>query len=130
MVSVLFDGLAYGMLLFLMAVGLSITMGLMNFVNLAHGAFAMVGGYVTVLAMSKLGLPFLACLPLAFVVSALLGMALELERRAEEFFRERIPGAAPAAAELYRELAAEEVEHIDLLISELTALRENRGGLL
>ena len=60
----------------------------------------------------------------------LLGMALELERRAEEFFRERIAGAAPAAAELYRELAAEEVEHIDLLISELTALRENRSGLL
>ena len=60
----------------------------------------------------------------------LLGMALELERRAEEYFRERIAGAAPAAADLYRELAAEEVEHIDLLISELTALRETRAGLL
>ena len=77
MLTILFDGVAYGMLLFVLACGLAITLGLMNFVNLAHGAFAMVGGYVTVLAMSKLGLPFLACLPLAFLVSALLGMVLE-----------------------------------------------------
>ncbi len=60
----------------------------------------------------------------------LLSMALELERRAEEFFRSRIEGAAPAAAELYRELAAEELEHVDLLTSELNALRQNRAGLL
>ena len=77
MLTILFDGVAYGMLLFVLACGLAITLGLMNFVNLAHGAFAMVGGYVTVLAMSKLGLPFLVCLPLAFLVSALLGMVLE-----------------------------------------------------
>ena len=77
MLTILFDGVAYGMLLFVLACGLAITLGLMNFVNLAHGAFAMVGGYVTVLAMSKLGLPYLACLPLAFLVSALLGMVLE-----------------------------------------------------
>jgi branched-chain amino acid transport system permease protein len=77
MLTILFDGVAYGMLLFVLACGLTITLGLMNFVNLAHGAFAMAGGYVTVLAMSKLGLPFLACLPLAFLVSALLGMMLE-----------------------------------------------------
>ena len=77
MLTILFDGIAYGMLLFVLACGLAITLGLMNFVNLAHGAFAMVGGYVTVLAMSKLGLPFLACLPLAFLVAALLGAVLE-----------------------------------------------------
>src|SRR6188472_2085772 len=75
--TILFDGVAYGMLLFVLACGLAITLGLMNFVNLAHGAFAMVGGYVTVIAMSKLGLPFLACLPLAFLVAALLGAVLE-----------------------------------------------------
>jgi len=75
--TILFDGVAYGMLLFVLAVGLSVTLGLMNFVNLAHGAFAMAGGYVTVLLMSRFGVPFLACLPLAFLAAALLGAALE-----------------------------------------------------
>ena len=77
MLTILFDGIAYGMLLFILAVGLAVTMGLMNFINLAHGAFAMVGGYITVLAMQCLGVPFLACLPLAFLGSALLGGVLE-----------------------------------------------------
>jgi branched-chain amino acid transport system permease protein len=75
--TILFDGIAYGMLLFILAVGLAVTMGLMNFINLAHGAFAMVGGYITVLLMQKLGVPFLACLPLAFLGSALVGGVLE-----------------------------------------------------
>jgi branched-chain amino acid transport system permease protein len=77
MLTILFDGIAYGMLLFVLAVGLAVTMGLMNFINLAHGAFAMVGGYITVLLMQKLGVPFLLCLPLAFLGSALVGGALE-----------------------------------------------------
>ena len=77
MLTLLFDGIAYGMLLFVLAVGLSVTLGLMNFINLAHGAFAMAGGYITVLAMNRLGLPFLVCLPLAFIGSALLGAVLE-----------------------------------------------------
>ncbi|MDB5944565.1 MAG: branched-chain amino acid transporter permease [Ramlibacter sp.] len=77
MLTILFDGIAYGMLLFILAVGLAVTMGLMNFINLAHGAFAMVGGYTTVLLMQKAGVPFLACLPIAFLVSALLGAVLE-----------------------------------------------------
>jgi len=77
MLTLLFDGIAYGMLLFVLAVGLSVTLGLMNFINLAHGAFAMLGGYVTVLGMQRLGLPFLLCLPLAFVLAALLGALLE-----------------------------------------------------
>jgi branched-chain amino acid transport system permease protein len=76
-IGVLFDGVAYGSLLFLIAIGLSVTMGLMKFVNLAHGAFAMLGGYVCVVAMTRLGVPFLATLPLAFVVSALAGVVLE-----------------------------------------------------
>ncbi len=63
LVGVLFDGIAYGSLLFIIAVGLSVTLGLMNFVNLAHGAFAMVGGYVCVVMMTRLGVPFLATLP-------------------------------------------------------------------
>lgn len=77
MLTILFDGIAYGMLLFILAVGLSVTMGLMNFINLAHGAFAMVGGYITVLLMQRFGIPFLVCLPLAFIGSALLGGLLE-----------------------------------------------------
>jgi branched-chain amino acid transport system permease protein len=77
MLTLLFDGIAYGMLLFVLAVGLAVTLGLMNFINLAHGAFAMAGGYITVLAMSRLGVPFLVCLPLAFIGTALLGALLE-----------------------------------------------------
>jgi branched-chain amino acid transport system permease protein len=77
MLTILFDGIAYGMLLFILAVGLAVTMGLMNFINLAHGAFAMVGGYITVLLMQKMGVPFLVCLPIAFLGSALLGGILE-----------------------------------------------------
>ena len=77
MLTILFDGIAYGMLLFILAVGLAVTMGLMNFINLAHGAFAMVGGYTTVLLMQRAGVPFLVCLPIAFLVPALLGAVLE-----------------------------------------------------
>jgi branched-chain amino acid transport system permease protein len=76
-IGVLFDGIAYGSLLFLISVGLSVTMGLMNFINLAHGAFAMVGGYVCVTMLSKFGLPFLATLPLAFIAAAIIGLVLE-----------------------------------------------------
>jgi branched-chain amino acid transport system permease protein len=77
MLTILFDGIAYGMLLFVLAVGLAVTMGLMNFINLAHGAFAMAGGYVLVLLMQRWDVPFLVCLPLAFLVPALLGAVLE-----------------------------------------------------
>ena len=73
----LFDGVAYGSLLFIVSLGLSVTMGLMNFVNLAHGAFAMAGGYVAVVAMARLGVPFLAALPLAFLATATAGAVLE-----------------------------------------------------
>jgi len=77
MLTILFDGIAYGMLLFVVACGLAVTLGLMNFVNLAHGAFAMAGGYITVVLVNRLGLPFLASLPLAFVLTALTGVVFE-----------------------------------------------------
>ena len=77
MVTILFDGIAYGMLLFVLACGLTVTMGLMNFINLSHGAFALAGGYATAALTQKLGLPFLLCLPLAFLFSAVLGMVAE-----------------------------------------------------
>lgn len=75
--TILFDGVAYGMLLFVLACGLSVTLGLMNFINLAHGAFAMAGGYVTVVLVNRLGVPFLLGLPLAFLFSAALGALME-----------------------------------------------------
>ena len=77
LVGVLFDGIAYGSLLFLISIGLGVTMGLMNFINLAHGAFAMLGGYAAVVAMERFGVPFLATLPIAFVAAALAGAILE-----------------------------------------------------
>jgi branched-chain amino acid transport system permease protein len=75
--GVLFDGIAYGMLLFLLSVGLSVTLGMMNFVNLAHCSFAMVGGYVTVTLMNAFGWPFFATLPAAFIVAAAVSVVLE-----------------------------------------------------
>jgi branched-chain amino acid transport system permease protein len=75
--GVLFDGVAYGMLLFLLSVGLSVTLGMMNFVNLAHCSFAMLGGYVTVTLMNNLGWPFFATLPVAFIATAMASVVLE-----------------------------------------------------
>jgi branched-chain amino acid transport system permease protein len=75
--GVLFDGVAYGMLLFLMSVGLSVTLGMMNFVNLAHCSFAMLGGYVTVTLMNAAGWPFFATLPAAFIAGAAASIVLE-----------------------------------------------------
>jgi branched-chain amino acid transport system permease protein len=75
--TVIFDGIASGMLLFLISVGLSVTLGLMGFVNLAHGAFAMLGGYVCVLLMNRAGIPFLGSLPLVALSAGLVGVALE-----------------------------------------------------
>src|SRR3954447_19639474 len=77
MLTILFDGIAYGMLLFVLACGLAVTLGLMNFVNLAHGAFAMAGGYVTVVLVNRMGAPFFVALPAAFLVSAAAGLVLE-----------------------------------------------------
>ena len=75
--TIIFDGLAEGMLLFLISVGLSVTLGLMNFVNLAHGAFAMVGGYTCALLLSRVGIPFLLAVPVAAAAAALAGVILE-----------------------------------------------------
>jgi branched-chain amino acid transport system permease protein len=77
MLTILFDGIAYGMVLFVLASGLSVTLGLMNFVNLAHGAFAMAGGYATVILMQRYGVSFLWTLPAAVLFSAFVGVVLE-----------------------------------------------------
>jgi branched-chain amino acid transport system permease protein len=76
-VGVLFDGFAYGMLLFLLSVGQSVTLGMMNFINLAHCAFAMLGGYIAVILVNVYGWPFFAVLPVAFIVTAIASVAFE-----------------------------------------------------
>ena len=76
-VSILFDGLAYAMFLFVVSVGLSVTMGLMGFVNLAHGAFAMAGGYLVVTLTQSWGVPFVAALAIAFVVIGAVSIVFE-----------------------------------------------------
>src|SRR5258707_3397774 len=75
--TILFDGVAYGMLLFVLGCVLAVTGGSVNFVNLAHGAFAMAGGYVCAVRVNQSGWPFFAALPLAFVASAAIGVVLE-----------------------------------------------------
>lgn len=75
--SILLGGFASGMVLFIVSVGLSVTMGLMGFVNLAHGGFAMLGGYLIVLATKHWGLSFVAALALAFCAIAAFSVVLE-----------------------------------------------------
>lgn len=77
MLTLLFDGIAYGMVLFILSCGLSVTLGVMKFVNLAHGVFAMVGGYGAVLLVNRLGLPFAAGVAAAGLVTAGLGFIFE-----------------------------------------------------
>jgi len=77
LVSILFHGLAFAMVLYIVSVGLSLTMGLMGFVNLAHGAFAMIGGYITVTLMNLYQVPFGFALMAAFIAVALVSAILE-----------------------------------------------------
>jgi branched-chain amino acid transport system permease protein len=77
LLTVLFNGIAYGMLLFIMSVGLSVTMGMMNFVNLAQVSFSMLGGYIMVAVTQTYGIPFLVSLPIAFVVVGVVSLAIE-----------------------------------------------------
>ena len=76
-ISILFHGLAMAMVLYLISVGLSVTMGLMGFVNLAHGAFAMAGGYALVLLMKQQNWPFGLALIAAIVICVALSLVLE-----------------------------------------------------
>src|ERR1700750_875330 len=77
LVSIAFHGLAYAMVLYLVSVGLSVTMGLMGFVNLAHGVFAVAGGYFITTLMFRLGVPFYLAVPIAVLGVALLAVPLE-----------------------------------------------------
>lgn len=78
LVSIVFEGLSYGILLFLMSVGLSVTMGIMRFLNMAHGASAILGGYVVVALVGQSGWPFLLALPAAFCAAAVFNGAFEV----------------------------------------------------
>lgn len=75
--SILIDGVAYGMILFMIAVGLTVTLGLMRVVNLAHGLFAMIGGYFAALAANRFGWPYGLALLAAIAGAAFIGVVLE-----------------------------------------------------
>jgi branched-chain amino acid transport system permease protein len=75
--TVLFNGIAYGVLLFIMSVGLSVTMGMMNFVNLAQASLSMLGGYIVIGVTQAWGIPFLVALPIAFVLVGLFTIVIE-----------------------------------------------------
>jgi branched-chain amino acid transport system permease protein len=75
--SIAIDSLAYGMVLFVISIGLGVTMGLMKVVNLAHGAFAMIGGYIAAWATQQLGLPFGLALLAAIAGTILIAIPLE-----------------------------------------------------
>lgn len=77
LISIGFHGLAFAMVLYLIAVGLSVTMGMMGFVNLAHGVFAMLGGYVMTSLMSRMGMPFAPALVGAFLATAIGSVVVE-----------------------------------------------------
>src|ERR1051326_3094879 len=76
-ISILFHGLAFAMVLYIVSVGLSLTMGLMGFVNLAHGAFAMIGGYVSVTLINVYHVPFALALLTAFIAAGTVSAILE-----------------------------------------------------
>src|SRR5205085_1429633 len=76
-VGLVFDGIAYGSLLFLISLGLSVTLGLMNFVNLAHGSFAMLGGFLSIELTRRWGMPFLVTLPVVLIGVGLVGAVIE-----------------------------------------------------
>jgi len=100
--SILLGGLAAGMVLFIVSVGLSVTMGLMGFVNLAHGGFAMLGGYAVVLAMRHWGLPFSAALALGF--AAVAALSVQLERTLYARLYQKNIGVITAVKDMCKEL--------------------------
>jgi branched-chain amino acid transport system permease protein len=77
MLTILFDGISYGMLLFVLACGLSVTLGLMNLINLAHGSFAMAGGYAIVILSNNYGVPFSISIALSFLICVVIGIVME-----------------------------------------------------
>ena len=77
MLEVLFIGLSVGSILLLVALGLAITYGAMGVINMAHGEMVMIGAYVTVLTGIWLRANIFAAIPIAFVVTALIGLAIE-----------------------------------------------------
>lgn len=75
--NALFIGISLASIFFIAALGLTIIYGAMGVINMAHGEFIMLGAYTTYVFQQFLGVPFLLCLPLAFIVLALIGLAIE-----------------------------------------------------
>lgn len=76
--SIGLDGISYGMVLFIISIGLSIMMGLMRVVNLAHGAFAMIGGYLASYAMRDLGAGYALAIVVAVIGTIVISIPLEI----------------------------------------------------
>lgn len=77
MLGSLLSGLSIGSILLLVALGLTVIYGSMGVINMAHGDLIMLGAYVTVFAQQALKVPLLLCLPIAFVITAAIGLAIE-----------------------------------------------------
>jgi len=75
--SIMIDGIAYAMILFMITVGLSIALGLMHVVNMAHGAFAMLGGFAAVTLMNRASWRFEFAVPAAVLLTALASLPIE-----------------------------------------------------
>lgn len=85
--NIIFDGCAYGMILYVISVGLSVTMGLLGIANLAHGVFAMAGGYIALELMNNAGVPFAPALLAAVAVVALGSIVRRSESSTGVFMR-------------------------------------------
>lgn len=85
--SIAIDAFAYGTILFIISIGLSVTLGLMRVVNLAHGAFAMIGGYLASYGVTELRLHYFVAMILAIVLTILIAIP------AERFLYRKIYGA-------------------------------------
>ena len=127
MLTILFDGIAYGMVLFVLACGL-VTLGLMNFVNLAHGAFAMAGGYITAVLMNRYGVPFLATLPLAFIGPALIGLLLERTLYRRLYGRNHLDQVLFSIGLVFMAVAAVDYHGVAAAAHPASALASGPGG--
>ena len=103
------------MLLFVLACGLSITLGLMNFINLAHGAFAMAGGYCTVILVNRLGVPFFLGLPIAFLVTAAIGGLFERTLYVHVYARSHLDQVLFTIGLVFMSVAA--VDYVDGIVA-------------
>ena len=114
--AILIDGVSYGMVLFIISIGLSITMGLLRVINMAHGGFAMIGGFIAAFVMSRFGAGFEIASIVAVAVVAILSVPIERVLIRRVYSRDDLDPIRP------RELLLHQRE-----INELARATEERG---